>query len=473
MDVLWLKLSSLRRRAAVSALVIALATCAVACGGDDSNSNADPTPIRGGERLAWNQAASSVQSLRSLTFKLYVDGTVSDFADTRCSEVSSGGGYECSGRVPGMSSGRHVLELTSVLNGVESPRSGPLTVQFTPGQTTTPPAPRANPAPAGKATATASCAPTRGECYSVRVLAADLKDPTDLTPTPDGRLFFVEGGKYVRVIDDGILLPDAALALSSDTSSRIVGLAADTAFDRTHTFFVAWAEATFTGATHLNITRYREVNNSFGEGAQIVTGLEIPADAAVPLSVDAGGLLYVALPGGLESRSAPEQTPFGGAVLRFDRDGLTPRANPTGSPIVSNGYTQPTALAIDVVTGRVWLGGTPAARPSIASFIIPRDIESAPIQPTLVDTSALERSQPQMPGPALAFDRTNASAALAVDSKLYKADRTPSGQLALLERLSPDQGVPLAVASAFDGTWYLAVRSDWGVGRVLALQPKY
>jgi hypothetical protein len=458
------------------ALVIALATCAVACGGDDSNSNsnADPTPIRGGERLGWSQAASSVQSLRSLTFKLYVDGTVSDFADTRCNEVSSAGGYECSGRVPGMSSGRHVLELSSVLNGVESPRSGPLAVQFTPGQTTTPPAPRANPAPAGKATA--SCAPTRGECYDVRVLAADLNDPTDLTPTPDGRLFFVEGGKYVRVIHEGALLSDPALAFSSDPPSRIVGLAADTAFDRTHTFFVAWAEATFTGATHLNITRYREVNNSFGEGAQIVTGLAIPADAAVPLSVDADGLLYVALPGGVESPSASEQTPFGGVVLRFDRDGLTPRANPSASPMVSMGYTQPTALAIDLVTGRVWLGGAPGAQPSIASFIILRDIESAPIQPTVVDTSAFEnRSQVQLPGPALAFDRTTkpASAAVAVNSGLYRADRTPYGQLALVERLSLDQGVPLAVASAFDGTWYLAIRTDLGAGRVLELRPRH
>ena len=466
---------TIQRRVAVSAIAIGLATCLTACGGDDSK-EPDPIPIHGGERLAWNQAAGSVQALRAHTFRLYVDGSLAQFANARCEEASTAAGYECSGRLPNMSPGRHVLEMTSVMNGDESPRSSPLTVMFSSSSQSTATAPSTlSTRPGDSASAAAACASTSGACYDVRVVARDLNGPTDLTPTPDGRLFFVEGGRYVRVIDDGTLLPDSALALSSDPASRIVGLAADTAFDRTRAFFVAWTETTGAGVTLVNITRYREVNNSLGEGAQIVTGLSIPADARVPLAVDADGLLYAALPGDSDAaRNRAAQAAFAGVVLRFDRDGLTPRANPRPSPIVSNGYAQPTALAIDAINRRVWLGGLSAGRPSVASFTIPpRDAEPGPIHPTLVVTSAFEnRSQVQLPGPGLAVAESGvgSSLLLAASNGLFLAAPAADGRLAALERLGLDQGLPLAVANAFGAHWYLVVRTDQGTGMLLTLR---
>jgi hypothetical protein len=105
----------------------------VGCGGGDGSGSdrVEPVPIRGGERLAWNQAADSIAQLKSLTFRLYIDGTESTLAATQCDEVPGPLGFECSGMLPPISSGQHLLELTSVLGGVESQRSPSLLVIVT------------------------------------------------------------------------------------------------------------------------------------------------------------------------------------------------------------------------------------------------------------------------------------------------------------------------------------------------------
>ena len=156
------------------------------------------------------------------------------------------------------------------------------------------------------------------------------------------------------------------------------------------------------------------------------------------------------------------------------RDGLTPRTNPRPTPVISFGYTQPSALAVDLVNQRVWLGGMSAAGSSVSSFAMPSGgNEPWPLSPSLVGAEAFDgQDQTQTPGPTLAFDRTpeRASAALVVSAGLYLASPTPSGELSLLQRLSLAEGVPLAVAGAIDGAWYVAARTGSGAGMILRVQ---
>jgi hypothetical protein len=122
--------------------------------------------------------------------------------------------------------------------------------------------------------------------------------------------------------------------------------------------FVASAKPGRDTALELTITRYRELAGSLGEGARIVTGLPFQADALAPLSIDGDGLLYVALPAPVSSRaSAPRDRSAGGAILRFKNDGTVPPGNWRGSPVIARGYAQPTGLAIDTVSERLWLAG--------------------------------------------------------------------------------------------------------------------
>ncbi len=382
-------------------LALALLGCLflAACGDDDKSGDG---PLTGGERLAWNQQAASVQELRSLTYRLYVDGTLSAFTDVRCAETLTDGGYECSGGLPAMTPGRHSLQISSVLNGVESAKSEPLVIEVAGTTRRSAPAsesPLSDSRPRAPATA---CIETSADaCYGIAVVADSIGAAHSLRSTPDGRLFFIEDGSRVRVVQGDKLLAEPALTLG-DPDSRIVGLAVDSQFTRTRSVFIAWTEIDRAGDSRLNVTRYRELAGIFGEGAQILTGLELGAGSTgrsikqdppyvlteqdpayvanatpmaekqdaphigIPMAVDGEGLLYVAMPAAADARATLSPS---GTILRFTRDGLVPRGNRLSWPVVSEGYARPTGLAIDASLARVWMTGSdPALRNSVASF---------------------------------------------------------------------------------------------------------
>jgi hypothetical protein len=340
---------------------------------DGGNGDAPPE-IRGSERLAWDQVAQSLQQLESLTFRLYVSGTPTTLPDSRCSRTPTASGYQCSAGLPPMSRGQHTLELTSILHGAESARSAPITINVSaataqssrptasPDQTSGGGTPLAQQfvgltdstqAATTTLAGTVACVAVRAACYETRVVAAGLGEISSITPLPDGRLLIVEGGARVRVILNETLMPQAALVLE-DVGARIVGVAVAVAPDAgvSSAVFIAWTEAVPGGTRVLNVTRYRELQGTLGQGATIVTGLPFPAAANGPLALDDAGLLYLALP-------ALDDRPLAGAglVLRFTRDGATPLENPQASPVLGYGYSRPTNLFFDSIRRRIWMVG--------------------------------------------------------------------------------------------------------------------
>ena len=64
--------------------------------------------------------------LATFRYAIYVDGARSEVADVRCSGTAGAAGFPCSGRLPAMSNGTHVLEIASFIDAggiVESARS--------------------------------------------------------------------------------------------------------------------------------------------------------------------------------------------------------------------------------------------------------------------------------------------------------------------------------------------------------------
>ena len=216
------------------------------------------------------------------------------------------------------------------------------------------------------------------------------------------------------------------------------------------------------------MTRYLALGNSLGEGATIVSGLPFSDDSLAPLAVDGEGLLYVALPDkAVTNRTGAQEAPFGGAVLRVDRDGLVPDANGRTSPVLSYGYAQPSGLAIDPTYGRVWLAGKSDPAQSLASVgLLSREGQSWPLRPTVVDTSAIVgvRVAERMGSAALAFaGKEEAGAALLIaNDRLFPVTSTREGRFVALGELTLTQGAPLAVASISMGSWYVAVLTDQG-----------
>ncbi|HET9360243.1 MAG TPA: PQQ-dependent sugar dehydrogenase, partial [Vicinamibacterales bacterium] len=185
-------------------------------------------------------------------------------------------------------------------------------------------------------------------CYDVRVVASGIDSAAAMTSLPDGRLAFVEGEHRVRIIASRALVPEPALAVDP-SHARIVGLVADPNFIATRMVFVSWIERRASGESVLNVTRYREVQNEFGEGATIVTGIPVPERAVVPLAADPAGRLYVAIPASASGGA--------GHVARFGFDGSVPRDGLPFSPVFAEGYASPTGLAVTPGANQLWLGG--------------------------------------------------------------------------------------------------------------------
>ena len=378
MQSFWRRQSSSFVRGCMLAATMAVS----ACGGDDDKGG-DGSSVPNGSRLGWTQVASSQQQLQAMTYPVYVDGARMSLSNITCGSQTAAG-FACSGRLPNLAPGRRVLELAAVLNGVESERSAPLTINIVASSTqsaataqsatsASPQSPDQNPS---SAPSTVVCVERSRECHNARSVASDIRNPSALSSLVDGRVLFIEDGTAVRVVEGDHLWPEPAL-LPPRQDALIVGLAVDKTADGKGGVFVAWTEPTSDGQ-RLSITRYRELQNVLGEGATVVTGLPFADRAVAPLAVDASGLVYLALPTG--------------EILRFTRSGAIPQTNPRPSLVIAEGFSKPVGMAIDAAQNRVWLAGDQSDWPLPLASFTPATGDSA--------------SWPQRPGAAVGFPRT-------------------------------------------------------------------
>jgi hypothetical protein len=467
------------RSLAVFITAIALAS-GVGCGGDDNDGGggSGPTSVPNGSRLGWNQAASSLQQLQSLTYRIYVDGAQMTLSDTTCSNQASSGRYNCSGLLPTLSPGRRVLELTSVLNGLESARSEPLTITIL-ATATTQSSPNGSsgsgqsdgdPGSSSAQSAIVCIADSR-ECFNAEAVASGVRHPQWLSPTTDGRLLFVEDGKAVRTIEHGILVAEPAL-VSPGTNGRIVGIAVDRSANSGGAVFVAWTDLAADGP-RLNITRYRELQNVLGEGATIVSGLPFPENAVAPLAVDSTGLLYLAMPAAdaARLRASARTASDTGAVLRFTRDGQVPAGNARMSPVVAEGYSRPTAMVIDSATNRVWLAGDQQYWSySLATLPVPMDAPGPwPHRPQ----PALRTSRDSQAPASLSVVRgpdTSEWLMLGSEGQLSRGTVTRNGGIEAMELLHFDPAMKAhSVAQGLLDSWYLVTGADTASATILRM----
>lgn len=338
-------------RGLVAAGLVIVTSALTGCGKDSQapSEQSEPLVVRGGDRLAWDQQAISGQQVQALSFRLYVDGRSAALASVTCSSQAGASGYPCSGGLPTMTPGVHTLELSTILDGQESAHSSQLVVRMT----ATAAAFSSDTSTAPSLFASMACvSQSPHDCYHARVVARNVDSATTLTAARDGSILFVEGERRVRVIVDDQLLPEPALVVPEE--ARIVGLAIDE-HDEGSFVYVSWAETLDTSTT-VNVTRYRELQHTLGEGARIVTGLPFTATAFAPLAVGVDGFLYLALPSTMAGSRADDASRDAGVVLRLTRDGLTPTSNVSSSTHFARGSAWPTTLATDLSDG-LWTGG--------------------------------------------------------------------------------------------------------------------
>ena len=150
-------------------------------------------------------AAAGVERGRLSTFRynIYVDNAANEIQDVSC--AAAGGAFACSGKLPSMSPGRHVLELSTFLDSgtrAESSRSTALTVNV--GQ---PLMAGGSTAPTTIVTAMASVSPWRADSGPRR--------PDRLRGCRRRPHLHRRAAGWIRVFRDGRLQP----AVSSSTTS--------------------------------------------------------------------------------------------------------------------------------------------------------------------------------------------------------------------------------------------------------------
>jgi len=326
-------------------------------GGGGGGGGNQPPVVRAGDRLTWDQRADTVQTLRTYTFRLYLDGVRNSLNAVNCASTAAASGYECTGGLPSMVPGLHSLELSTVTSaGTESVRSAALSVMAASASSVGELS--SNVDDNGRPLEVVCLGDSRADCFEPSLIASGVHGVDSLIPTANEQMLFIEGYRAVRVIMGHQLSEHPALV---QETGRLLALAAAGDFDHSHFVYAASSVPSRAGGEELSITRYREVQGTLGEGATIVTGLPLPLGASAQMTMDSNGLLYLSLP----SVTASPNT----AILRFQSDGTVPSTNPEFSPVIAYGYAYPSALVWDGVGHQLWLaGGDSRSSTSVATL---------------------------------------------------------------------------------------------------------
>jgi glucose/arabinose dehydrogenase len=416
-----------------------------------------PIEVRGGERLAWDQQASSAGELSRLGFLAYVNGRVQWLYSVSCASAPSAAGFECSAALPVLDPGVNMVEVAAYRSGApaaEGLRSPPFYLRL--GGAT------AGPGPARAATSAPSAARTWTTADGVQLqateLASGLDDPTDLLPLPDGRVLIAERGGRLRVYRDGALSTTAAAVLNDVAGGAgrgLLALTADRAFASTQHVFTL-----YTAAEGLRVARFTLAGDRLVDRAIVIDGLPIGSDRpAAVLRTGPDGRLYLALDDGGDPQRLGDRGSYSGKVLRFAVDGTTPADQSSPSPIWSIGVSRPVGLAwsADAATPRL-IGVESAAEASARAQQVGPDSGAAVTRLSLTPEVGATRAAlggDTVPA-ALRGDLLVASGHEHAILRIRLEGDTP----ALVEWLVQDlPGPATALAVAPDGSIYAAVGS--------------
>ena len=301
-----------------------------------------PETITGRERLGWDQQANSAEELATFRFAVYVDNVRGILADVTCGSTAGPAGFPCSGRLPAMSNGSHVLELASFVEPsgtlLESGRSPALRVTVT---GITPPAVTA--VVDGDTFKTSD-----GVTLVVDVLFEGLERPTALASAPDGRAF-VGTEKGVFLLRDGKVLGPAQL---TEGATLAIDLSPD--FERDHHVFVTQAVAGTESSLAFRTVRVTDMGGWFAQRMIVLEHGPASLDPSAALGFGPDRKLYLAFDDGGSEEAAERMSEWRGKLLRMEADGRTPDDQPAASPVLWRGLTAPRGFDW-TADGPLWL----------------------------------------------------------------------------------------------------------------------
>lgn len=199
----------------------------------------------------------------------------------------------------------------------------------------------------------------------VEVPLATGLDPTAMAQAPDGRIFITEKYGAVRIVENGMLLPDPFILLPVDNYNErgLSGIAIDPGFAQNGYVYLYY---TVPLAGHNRLIRLQAQGNYALPGTE-QTLLELDPMAgtihnAGAMAFGPDGKLYLAVGEGADGAKAPLLNSLLGKILRLNPDGTIPEDNPfydktTGiyRAIYATGFRNPFSIAFQPGTGRLFV----------------------------------------------------------------------------------------------------------------------
>jgi glucose/arabinose dehydrogenase len=194
-------------------------------------------------------------------------------------------------------------------------------------------------------------------------------NPTDMALSPDGRVFITEKDGLVRIVQNGVLLPDPFVILQEVESFNEQGLghiALHPGFPDQPYIYVYYTVADSNGLSHNRLSRITANGNFAVPGSEIVL---YECDSSFGTVHHGGDILFgsdgkLYLSTGDKGRFEKVQSLDSdlGKVLRLNSDGSIPADNPWFNEIPGKyraiyalGFRNPYSMAVQPGTGRIYI----------------------------------------------------------------------------------------------------------------------
>jgi glucose/arabinose dehydrogenase len=202
-----------------------------------------------------------------------------------------------------------------------------------------------------------------GEGMDIRVvvLASGLENPWSLAFLPDGSILITENDGQLRLIRDGVLLPDpipGAPAVRTGFLSGLFDIKLHPDFARNNFVYLTYSKPV--GEDDAQLAVARGVFN--GRALTNVEDIFVADDGANSVSrmlFGPDGKFYVSVYGA-SGEASQEPGLLGGKILRLNDDGSVPADNPFFGragyrpEIYTMGHRSPESLVIHEPTGAIW-----------------------------------------------------------------------------------------------------------------------
>jgi len=209
--------------------------------------------------------------------------------------------------------------------------------------------------------------------FDLELLATGLNLPVDIEASPDNKLFILEKGGSIKIVEDGQVLSQNFLSISVNTDSEqgLLGMAFDPDYSNNGHFFIYYSQANAQRSIVSRFTVSADPLIADPNSELVLFTLSQPQSNhnGGDLNFGPDGYLYIGLGDGGRSVDAQDHSNLLGNILRIDVSSSTedePYTIPSDNPFVndasifdevwSQGWRNPWRFSFDQMNGDMWIG---------------------------------------------------------------------------------------------------------------------